>query len=514
MRILTILKTVVLAMTALVVLAASPARAEWLRAETEHFVIYGDTSEGALRNYAQKVERFDRLLRTWFPPRDPNLIVPRLLIYLADGRADMLKVWPDMPENVGGFYTAGEERIFAVTGGTGSANDHTLFHEYGHHYMQQNLTGAYPGWFSEGFAEYFATADLSPTRMRVGLHDPGRMNSLTLGMDSWMPMEQVLRSRSYDTGTRGHFYYAQSWALTHYLMSTPERRATLGLYLAAVMGGRDPVAALVGTIDRTPAQLQDDVYRYIRGRINFISQAHEFPNVEVTVAPLSPAEADLVWLDLRLARFVPEERRAANLAEAQGMFAKHPGDPFAARVLAQAYLDVQQPEDAVQVMRPVVQTRPDEPLGQRFFAVTLMDAGDKADEDGDPDRRQVLYAEALRALARAYEAEATDYRTYLALNRNRRSSAGYPSDNDLEVLRTGVELAPQVSSLRYRAAQAMMSRDEYAQAVMYLSPLANNPHGGERLAEVRALLLEAMQKAGMAVDTVEADQIAAPDLTP
>lgn len=498
MRALTILKAVAMAAIASIMLVAAPAHAEWRKATTEHFVIYGDVSEGGLRNYAQKVERFDRLLRAWFPPGQPDVIPPRLTIYLANGRGDMLKVWPDMPDNVGGFYTSGEERIFAVTGGTGADNDHTLFHEYGHHYMHQNLTGAYPGWFSEGFAEYFATADLSPGHMRVGMYDEGRMNSLTLGANSWMPMDQVLRSQSFDTGSRGHFYYAQSWALTHYLMSTPERRAKLGLYLAAVMSGRDPIDALTGTIDRTPAQLQDDVRRYISGRINFLSQPHEFPPAEVSVSTLSRAESELVWLDLRLARFVPEERRAGNLAEAQRIAARYPDDPMAARVLAQAFLDMQQPDEAVRVMRPVAEAQPDEPLGQRFFAATLMDAGDGARKNNDEDRGQALYAEARRALGRAYAADAMDYRTYLALNRNRRGAPNYPSDNDLEILRIGVELAPQVSSLRYQAAQAMMHRNLYGQAVVYLLPLANNPHGGEQLTEVRALLQEAMQKAGMA----------------
>lgn len=485
-----------MAVVGLMVVAVSPAKAEWRKATSEHFEVYGDVSEGTLRNYVQKVERFDHLLRTWFPPRDPTLMAPRLPIYLADGRSDMAKIWPDIPSNVGGFYTPGEERIFAVTGGTGKDNDSTLFHEYAHHYMQQHLTGAYPGWFVEGFAEFFATAELTPTHMRVGLHDPGRMNSLTMGSNSWMPMDQLLRSRSYDTGARGHFYYAQSWALTHYLMSTPERRAKLGAYLAAVMSGRNPVEALQGTIDRTPAQLQDDVRRYLAGEINYLSQAHEFPTVEVRVERLSPAEADLVWLDLRLARFVPEELRAANLVEAQRIAARYPGDPLAARVLAQAHMDMQQDDEAVAVMRPVVEAHPEEPLGLRFFAATLLEAGDRADVDAG--RRNALYAEARRALGQAYAIDPLDYRTYLALARSRRGAANYPSDNDLEILRTGAELAPQVSALRFMAAQAMMDRGLYQEAVVYLLPLANNPHGGSGLDEVRRLLAEARAKAGLA----------------
>lgn len=502
------IRTIGLALVAICAIAVGPAQAEWRKATSEHFVVYGNTSESSLRNYTQKIERFDHLLRNWFPPRDSNLITPRLSIYLADGRAEMLKIWPDMPANVGGFYTPGEERIFAVTGGTGPDNDHTLFHEYAHHYMQQNMTGAYPGWFVEGFAEYFATADLSPGRMRVGLHSPGRMNSLTIGANSWMPMDQVLKSRSYDTGSRGHLYYAQSWALTHYLMSTPERRRALMLYLSAVMDGRDPVQALEGTINRTPTQLQDDVRRYIGGSINFLSQAHDFPPVEVKVERLTPSETDLIWLDLRLARFVPESLRAGNLAEAQRIAGRYPDDPLAARVLAQAHLDMQQPDEAVAVMRPIVESHPEEPLGLRFFSSALMDAGDKAEGNEDSDRRDALYTEARQILGRAYTADAMDYRTYLALARNRNGAATYPSDNDLAILRTGVELAPQVSSLRYAAAQAMMHRERYVEAIFYLQPLANNPHGGDRLNELRDLLRVAQEKAGIVTDAEEAEAAA------
>ena len=50
-------------------LSAQAVRAEWLRAETEHFVIYGDSSERGMRDYARKVERFDSLLRAYYPIR-------------------------------------------------------------------------------------------------------------------------------------------------------------------------------------------------------------------------------------------------------------------------------------------------------------------------------------------------------------------------------------------------------------------------------------------------------------
>lgn len=482
---------------ALTLCGAGSAHAEWLKAESEHFVVYGDTSEAAIRNYTRKVERFDGLLRIWFPAQS-EIQTPKLAIYLADGRSDMRKIWPTIPSNVGGFYTAGEERIFAVTGGSGAENDHTLFHEYGHHFMYQYMPGAYPGWFVEGFAEFFATADLTPSRMRVGLHSPGRMNSLTMGQNSWLPMETVLRSRPSEFRGRGHFFYAQSWALTHYFLSTDDRRAAMGRYLTAVMNGGDPIASLQPATGFTPDQLQHEVQIYLQ-RINYRPEKRESPPAEVTVTRLPPSAGDLIWLDLRLSRFVPEALREGNLAEAQSAAARYPDDPWAARVLAQAYLDVKQPEEAVRVLDASLATVPDDPQTLRMRAVSLMDRGD-ALKESDPEQRRALFSQARANLARAYQLDALDYRLYLALDRSRLEAPNYPTDNDVDTLLMGRALAPQVSALGVRSARLLASRGDYANAVAILSPIANNPHGGSGLASIRRELAEARRKAGLPVN--------------
>ena len=481
----------VVAVLASAVSTTTPARAEWLKAESEHFVVYGDTSEGAIRNYTRKVERFDSIIRVFFPVQS-DVDVPPLAIYLVDGRSDMRKVWPDIPENVGGFYTPGNERIFAVTGGRGSDNDHTLFHEYAHHFMRQYLPGAYPGWFVEGFAEFFATADVTVGRMKVGLPNQGRMYSLQGGLNSWMPMETLLRTRPMEVKGRGHAYYAQAWALTAYFMSTPERRAMLGRYLSSVMNGEDRVASMTTATGRTPNQLQSDVHSYLE-RMTYQWQNREFEPAEVKVSRLPASARDLMWLDLRLARYVPEDRRAENLAEAQRAYDRYPGDPLAARVLAQAHMDMQQDKDAVRVLDSHLAQNPEDALALRLKAVALMNVGDE-----EADQRSSLYQQAQAALAAAYRLDATDYRTYMAMARNRRGQPDYPTENDLQVLLLGSELAPQVQQLRFEAGAALMAHARYVEAISYLAPLANDPHGGKELDEVRRILNEARAKAGLA----------------
>jgi hypothetical protein len=44
-------------------LAVCPAHAEWRRAVTPHFIIYSEGSAGSLYQFAQRLERFDALLR-------------------------------------------------------------------------------------------------------------------------------------------------------------------------------------------------------------------------------------------------------------------------------------------------------------------------------------------------------------------------------------------------------------------------------------------------------------------
>ena len=43
--------------------APQPARADWLRAESERFIVYSDGGERALRDYVQKLEIFDRVMQ-------------------------------------------------------------------------------------------------------------------------------------------------------------------------------------------------------------------------------------------------------------------------------------------------------------------------------------------------------------------------------------------------------------------------------------------------------------------
>lgn len=480
--------------------AASPAHAEWLRAESSHFIVYGDVGEGDLRNYVRKVERFDSLLRLYYPVANDRE-AGKLEIFLAHGIDDLRKVSPGLSSGIAGFYTGDVDRIFAIVDLSRSEGDNTLLHEYGHHFMRANMPGAYPGWFTEGFAEYYSTADLTPTRIRVGLPSPGRMNSLTMGLNSWASMDGVLGGRTKIPPRQGHSYYAQAWAMTHYFMSTPERRQQMSHYLRATMTGADSIASLQASTGMTPDQLQRAVHGYVAGRINYSILQQTFTPAEVTIAPMSRSARDLVWLDLRMDRLNPEGKGEA-IAQVRERAARYPGDAFAAIVLAKAEIQDEHWEAAQAAVASLVAAETPNTEALRLTAIAMMR---RADADGfDPAEKVAQYRDARRLLARAVQADATDYRIYLGLDETRRGAAGYPTDNDLNVLLAAEEYAPQVDQVRFLTAQALVNRGIYQQAVEILAPVASNPHGGEGMQSARNLLALARQRGGMAqVDTPE-----------
>ncbi len=506
MSIVRIIRSFGLALAALSAWAA-PAHAEWLRAETEHFVIVGDTSRGAISEYARKVERFDAMLRMFLPPTNDDVIAPKLWIYLADGREDMEAIWPAAAKGVAGFYSRSDDRIFAVVDRQSSMGDTTLFHEYGHHFMFQYHNKAYPGWFVEGFAEYFAPSEMGMSRVRYGLYRPGRINSL-VQTNSWVPMEEVLRSRlSTTSAERAAAYYAQAWALTHYMIGDPERQRQLSAYLVAVSQGVDPMEALEEHIGRTPDQLARELRSYLGRGITTYTLQQALPRAEVTVTPMSAGAGDAVWLDLRAARSLGDDTDRL-VAEAEAVAARHPGDRTAAVALGKILRRADQPARAVMVLEPVVAAHPDDAEARWLLASVLLDQAEEAD---DESAALALTRSASGHLAAAYQADPLDFRVYMALARSRRGAPSYPSDNDVTVVLSAYRLAPQLSSTAFAAGQVLMRRERYLDAVAVLTPLANNPHGGEGLQPVRDLLAEARALAGLDPTAIDAPPEPAPD---
>lgn len=450
------------------------AAAEWRRAETANFVVYGEGAESDLRPHAEKLERFDALLRRQFnrPALDG---VRKLPVYLLYTRNDMAEVFPAMEEHrAAGFYSASETDIYAAV--NRRSGDDLLFHEYAHHFMHQNFPGFYPGWFVEGFAEFFMTAKVDdPARVEMGGFHPGRLH--TLNQIRWLPVEDLLSKRPRDFSNRDErsAFYAQSWLLTHYLLADAERRRGLDAYLADVGRGVAPVEALQNRLGQTPDSLTTALRAYLRGEMKYVRFAMNDAPPQVRIEALPPSADRMLLYSLRSRYPQSASDAAALLQRTRADAARYPQDRLALVTLGRAELQWGDAAAGEAVLARALAVAPEDTEALRLLADGRLKAAARQEDSAERSR---LTREARGYLARALNADPTDYRIYAALARTRRDAADYPNANDLETWRLAVAFAPQVMRLRVEAAEALARGGETAQAAELLAVIANAPHSG------------------------------------
>ena len=403
---------------ALSLLALTPATAlaEWRRAESPHFIVYSDGSERTLRDYTAKLERFDALLTSRFGGARAE--ARKLPVYLvADGRALRVAV-PGLPAGIAGYYSTSENDVFAVL--VRGESDDLLLHEYSHHVMARAGDVRYPGWFREGFAEYFATATVTERgEASFGLPDPGRL--FALQQNRWLPMDVLLRadgSFGIDSASGRSMYYAQSWALTHWLLADAARIRNLSTYVTAVNGGRDPVEAWQAIFAMTPDQLTAQLRTHVRGRLSYARLDMPPISPAITVTSLSPA-ADVVLLPMINARsWNPAEIDGpALLATLRTAAARFPDDPLALVGLGRAEKRWGDPAAAETALTRALERQGDNVEGLVLMADLAAERGAAADDEAERARQWDLARDFLR---RALEADPTDHRVHAAQARFRR----------------------------------------------------------------------------------------------
>lgn len=475
-------------LVALLVLGAAPARAEWRRAESPNFVLYGELSESRLRERILLLEDFDRLLRRLTAVEEPPA-PNKLHIYIVGGYRD-LRVVRDVPPGVGGFYTATPDGIAAfVDGSAEGQGNHILFHEYAHHFMRQSTANAYPGWYTEGFAEYFSSVRFTARKIDIGNSPAGRAYAIVQG--NWLPMERIL-SAGPDGLNRETMalYYAQSWLLVHYFHSSPERQAALARLLTALR--REPAAqALQNATGLTFDGLAAELRQYIRGgRITYRqmdrASAAAPPPVAVTAMPRSAD--DMILFEGLLRIGIGESYAASNLERIRAAAARHPDDPLAMRVLAHIELRHGDPAVADRLLDRLLAAAPDDAellylRGMRYLLA--------AERDNPPEDATVT---ARSWFTRAHQADPNHYQTLYRFAQSLRGEPEFLSANTRNVLLLARQLAPQVSEIAINAATLLMARREYEEAILYLAPLAATPHDSSLAQAARRMMAEAQSR--------------------
>lgn len=472
-------------MTALAIAASWPgaADARWLKAETERFVVYGEGREGRIRDLAVKLTIFDAVLRKLNPIRDERPPLRKLEVYLADGAGDMRRVYPGLGSNIAGFYRAGVGGTFAMAQmyDGGLQADDVLFHEYAHAFMLENFPAAYPAWFTEGWAEYFMTAEVSPERAKIGGYNENRVYWLFAA--GWIPIEDLV-SKSYAQiqPHQRHLYYSQAWLLMHYMRSDEARAEQLNKAVRAIAEGTPPAKAIEEASGKSLAEINRALKNYRKLQILLLANPVDKPPA-VEVSALPPSADDILLYDLRFRDASPSDKDIDGLEEIRKRAAKWPGDRLAELTLARAEFAYGEPAAGEAIVKRWLARKPNDVEALYVAGVGRLDAGDR-----NPAERKALYKAGRADLMKAYKLDDTDYRLLLAYVRSRTVEPNFPTENDITAQLTARAMAPTVDEASIMAGAMLIHRGRKDEAQRALAIVANNPHGGKLALQARALL--------------------------
>jgi tetratricopeptide (TPR) repeat protein len=271
-----ILAGLVLTWTAVATSAgASPDR--WVEARSTHFIVMTNASDRSARHLASEFERMHAVFHALLPTEGDDADPPIVVLALKD-RKDMQALEPaaylgKSQIDLAGFFLRGPEKNYILVR-LDAQQEHAfanVYHEYTH-YMLRKADGWLPLWLNEGLAQFYENTDIDDKNAWLGQADAEALHCLRV--NDLLPIAALLaidtKSPYYHDEQKGSVFYAESWALTHYLIVLDRTTGSHHVhdYAQAVAQGEDAVKAAqqaFGDLNK----LQEALSAYVQRR-NFL----------------------------------------------------------------------------------------------------------------------------------------------------------------------------------------------------------------------------------------------------
>jgi len=470
-----------------ILLLAAPAiaRAEWHEASSDHFLVYSDDKPDKIREFATQLERFDKTLRFLRNiSSEPIGKANRVIVYMVTDIAAIQKLYGGY--SVAGFYSprAGESSAFVPrdTGIDSTPPEYRemmltpqqiLLHEYTHHFLLSLSTEiAYPGWFVEGYAEFFASSKFEPDgSVVIGL--PPQYRGWDLSGENRLTSKRMLSGDPTTlTGEQRYLTYARGWLLTHYLLLGGARDGQLGGYFRALNEGKSPADAALVFGDL--AKLDTELWKYRRTTFPATRVAAAvLPIGEVTIRKLGVGEAATMPARLRSTAGVNEKQAPGVYAAAKKACDPYPNDPAAQRVLAEAAFDAKDYAGAEAAADRAIAADPKAVGALLYKARARIELAKQA-----KDMTPATWTAIRRLISAANRIDTENPQPLMLYYQSFVAAGQAPPKAARDGLYYAYMLAPQDRGLRFNAAEAYLREGNPAKARPLLQTLAIDPHGG------------------------------------
>lgn len=437
----------------------------WIAVTSPHFVVATNGSEKQGRRVADQFERMRSVFHAAFPKLNMDSDAPITVLAIKDEK-DFRALEPEAylakgSLKLGGLFLRVPDKNYVLMrlDAEGEHPYSVVYHEYTH-LLLSKTDEFLPLWLNEGLAEFYQNTEIQEKNALLG--EPSAENIYLLRQNKLLPLATLFtvdhNSPYYHEENKGSIFYAESWALTHYLVIKDGQEKTTRLkdYLEQMAQKVDPVTAATHAFGDLK-QLQTALERYVeqpRFMAVKVATTTEVDDSVFKAQVLSGSQSDALRAD-----FLAYNDRTAD---------------------AQALLDHVLQEDPKNVSAH-------ETKGLLEF------------RQGHIDEAKKWYAQAVQLDSQSYLA----HYYFAAMSM---SSTGDAAEQDRveQSLRTAIKLNPQFAPAFDRLAVflAIHNKDQNEAHMMGLSAISLDPSNiGYRLNAAHVLLT--MNKAASAVQVLE-----------
>lgn len=278
---------------------------KWVSVRTKNFLLVGNADEKSIKKVGLKLEQFREVFTYLFPTLKFNTPVPTTVVVFKSDSA----YGPFKPKsNVAGHFQPGPDvnYIALSTEVRGEQDPYSIiFHEYTHLLVENTFENA-PVWFNEGLAEYYSTFSIADDQ-NVVVGSPVSGHVHLLREKKMLPLRTLFevdyKSPHYNEKNKLSIFYAQSWALMHYLIIGRDGKAApLGRFMELLASNVPMDQAFQQAFEIPIEEMERELRNYIkRDRYN-ISKGHFSKKLELDTTtitmPLTEAEANAYLGDL------------------------------------------------------------------------------------------------------------------------------------------------------------------------------------------------------------------------
>lgn len=298
---------VILCLTCIPPVPARDKVENWVEVRSPHFIVATTSNEKQARHIAGQFERMRSVFHALFPKLQIDPSSPIVVIAVKDEK-DFRALEPEQylakgSLQLGGLFLRAPEKNYVLMR-LEAGGEHpyaVVYHEYTH--LLLSKADWMPLWMNEGMSSFYETTEIEDKEAELGR--PSVEYVRLLRQSRLMPLSTLFsvdfNSPYYHDENKGSVFYAETWALVHYLHVKDYRDKTSRFqqYADLLAQKTDPQTAAVtafGDLKKLEHDLQDYVQQaafvYFKKKLTTDIDESSF-----VAAPLPAAQADAVRAD-------------------------------------------------------------------------------------------------------------------------------------------------------------------------------------------------------------------------